>query len=46
MYMKIYVSLTSIFQKQKHLLNTLHSISNQSLKPDKCFIYLSENLIY
>ena len=42
MYMKIYVSLTSIFQKQKHLLNTLHSISNQSLKPDKCFIYLSE----
>jgi hypothetical protein len=40
--MKIYLSLTSIFQKQQHLLKTLKSILKQSLLPDKCFIYLSE----
>ena len=40
--MKIYVSLTSIFQKQNLLLETLKSILAQTVLPDKCFIYLSE----
>lgn len=40
--MKIFVCLTSIFQNQEILLKTLKSICNQSLKPDKCFLYLSE----
>ena len=40
--MKIFVSLTSIFQNQEILLKTLKTICNQSLKPDKCFLYLSE----
>ena len=40
--MNIYVSLTSIFQKQDHLLLTLNSILSQTLLPKKCFIYLSE----
>ena len=40
--MKIYISLTSINQKQNLLLNTLISISTQTVLPDKCYIYLSE----
>tara|TARA_B110001452_G_C15241431_1_gene429872 strand:- start:9781 stop:10554 length:774 start_codon:yes stop_codon:yes gene_type:complete len=39
--MNIYVSLTSIYQKQNLLLNTLVSIKNQILLPTKCYIYLS-----
>ena len=39
---KIYVSLTSIFQKQDTLLLTLKSIYEQTLKPNKIFIYLSD----
>ena len=39
--MNIYVSLTSIFQKQNQLLETLKSIKNQTLKPTKCYIFLS-----
>jgi hypothetical protein len=39
----IYISLTSIFDNQYILLKTLISIKNQTLKPNKCYIYLSEN---
>jgi len=39
--MNIYVSLTSIYQKQYLLLNTLISINKQTLLPNKCYIYLS-----
>lgn len=39
--MKIYTSITSIYQNQKLLLETLKSISRQSCKPDMCFLYLS-----
>jgi hypothetical protein len=39
---KIYISLTSIFQNQEILLETLKSICCQTLKPDKIFLYLSE----
>lgn len=38
----IYVSLTSIFNNQNRLLQTLQSIIKQKKKPDKIFIYLSE----
>jgi hypothetical protein len=38
----IYISLTSIFSKQKLLLKTLRSILNQTKLPDKIFIHLSE----
>jgi len=41
--MKTYVSLTSIFQNQDILEKTLLSILNQTHKPDKIFIFLSEN---
>jgi hypothetical protein len=37
----IYISLTSIFQNQEILLETLISLLNQKLLPDKIFIYLS-----
>ena len=40
--MKIYVSLTSIQQKQKVLFKTLRSIRRQTLLPNRCFLYLSE----
>ena len=40
--MNIYISLTSIYQKQKLLLNTLNSIKTQNLLPNKCYIFLSE----
>lgn len=40
--MKTYLSITSIFQNQDILIPTLKSISNQSIKPEKCYIYLSE----
>ena len=38
----IYVSLTSIFKNQSILLETLKTLKNQSLQPDKIFLYLSE----
>lgn len=38
----IYISLTSIYQNQDILLDTLKSIINQTIKPDKIFLYLSE----
>jgi predicted O-methyltransferase YrrM len=38
----IYVSLTSIYENQDRLLETLKSIINQSKKPDKIYLYLSE----
>ena len=37
----IYISLTSIFQNQEILFETLISLLNQSLIPDKIYIYLS-----
>lgn len=40
---RIYVSITSIKGNQKVLLQTLDSINNQSIKPDRCFLYLSED---
>lgn len=40
--MNIYVSLTSIFQNQNELLKTLQSIKTQIMKPNKVFLYLSE----
>ena len=39
--MNVYVSLTSIFQNQYILSKTLHSLLNQTLKPDKIVLYLS-----
>lgn len=39
----IYVSLTSIFKNQSVLLETLQSIIKQTRKPDKIFLYLSED---
>lgn len=41
--MKVYVSITSIYDKQHELLLTLKSIASQTRKPDTCFIYLSEH---
>ena len=38
----VYISITSIFQNQDILLQTLQSIMNQTRKPDKIFLYLSE----
>ena len=38
----IYVSVTTIFQNQNMLLNTLRSIVSQTQLPDKVYIYLSE----
>ena len=40
--MKVYISITSIFQKQRSLLFTLRSILSQSTLPNMCYIYLSE----
>lgn len=39
--MKVYVSLTSIFQNQVELLKTLQSLLSQTLLPDAIFLYLS-----
>lgn len=39
--MKVYISLTSIFDNQKSLLQTLQTILHQTHKPDKCYLYLS-----
>jgi hypothetical protein len=39
---KVIVSVTSIFSNQKKLLNTLNSILNQTILPDACYIFLSE----
>lgn len=38
----VYLSLTSIFKNQTILLKTLISILNQSVLPEKVFLYLSE----
>lgn len=38
----VYVSLTSIYKNQSILLKTLKSIINQTRKPNKIFLYLSE----
>lgn len=38
----IYISLTSIFQNQSILKETLESILTQTQQPDKIFLYLSE----
>ena len=38
----IYVSVTSIFKNQDVLFQTLQSITKQTLKPEKIFVYLSE----
>jgi hypothetical protein len=38
----IYVSLTSIYKNQNELYLTLKSILSQTQKPDKIFVYLSE----
>ena len=40
--MAIYISLTSIFQRQHTLFKCLTSILRLHLRPTKCFIYLSE----
>lgn len=38
----VYISLTSIFNNQGILCQTLHSILKQTIKPDKICLYLSE----
>ena len=38
----VYISLTSIFENQDILLQTLQSIMKQTRLPDKLFLYLSE----
>lgn len=38
----VYISLTSIFENQDILLQTLQSIMKQTRLPDKIFLYLSE----
>jgi hypothetical protein len=38
----VFVSLTSIFKNQYILLKTLESIKLQTVKPNKCYIFLSE----
>ena len=38
----VYISLTSIFENQNILLETLQSIMQQTRLPDKIFLYLSE----
>lgn len=38
----VYLSLTSIFKNQDSLLQTLVSLIKQTIKPDKIFLYLSE----
>lgn len=40
--MKVYISLTTIFGNQPQALKCLESIENQTYKPNKCFLYLSE----
>ena len=39
----IYISVTTIFQRQHKILKTLKSIINQTRKPDKIFLHISEN---
>ena len=38
----VYISLTSIYNTQDYLFNTLQTVLTQSRKPDKIFLYLSE----
>lgn len=38
----VYISLTSIFSRQKILHTTLSSLLNQTTKPNKIYLYLSE----
>lgn len=42
MFNNLYVSLTSIKGNERSLYHTIKSIANQTVKPDKCFLYLSE----
>ena len=39
----VYVSLTSIFKNQEFLVKTVKSILKQTMKPDRIYIYLSED---
>jgi len=39
---KVYISITSIAQQQRMLYDTLKSIKSQSVLPDKCYVYLSQ----
>ena len=39
----VYISLTSIYNTQDYLFNTLQTVLTQSRKPDKIFLYLSED---
>lgn len=41
MTLPLYIGITSIFQNQNILLETLKSIEKQTRKPDTCFIFLS-----
>ena len=38
----VYISLTSIYSTQEYLFNTLRTVLRQTRKPDKIFLYLSE----
>ena len=40
--MKKYISITSIYDNQDKLIYTLQSILEQTILPDKCYIFLSE----
>lgn len=39
----VYISITSIYQRQSELVVTLNSIINQTVIPDEIFLYLSED---
>lgn len=39
----VYVSVTSIYKNQEQLYLTLNAIKNQSLKPNRIYVYLSED---
>ena len=42
MFNNLYLSLTSIKGNEISLYHTIKSIANQTVKPDRCFLYLSE----
>ena len=39
----VYISLTSMFNRQQRLYECLFNLLKQSYKPDKIYIYLSED---
>ena len=39
----VYISITSIYQRQSELVVTLNSIISQTVIPDGIFLYLSED---